>query len=435
LTPTKSVTKSPAPAARWFALALLLALAAATTLGGPARAQADGGPIALKRGVSIHEWLNWAPLTEDGDYRWPPYNDLAEWGSARDFARIKALGFDFVRLSVDPGPLLASEGVRREAAISRLEQAVREVRKSGLKVILDLHPVGQVKAWSPEALEVSADDPLAARYRAVIAGVASMLARVDPDATALELMNEPQFYPCDGRGGRKWESVLEGAVGAARKAAPELTLIVSGACGGNAKGLVQLEPAAFDDDRLLYSFHFYEPHEFTHQGVAEAENVKGAPWPADAVATPLALVYANLLVSQDGNQTSNDRAKKLTSVRRYLSSYLAGDWDEARLKARFSEVRAWAERHHLPLSRLFLGEFSVMRATDQRGGALDADRFRWLDAVRREAEALGAAWAYWEYSNPHGMSLMTADANRRPDIVVLEALGLADKRAALPAAN
>jgi endoglucanase len=408
---------------------LALLLGCATT------AQASDGPVELKRGVSIHEWLNWAPVTQTGDYRWPPYNDLMEWGSTRDFARIKALGFDFVRLSVDPGPLLASEGEKHEEALARLEQAVRFVTASGLKVVFDLHPVSQVPAWSAKALEVSADDKMAARYRDIVASVAGMLTRVGTDATVLELMNEPQYYPCDGGSGGEWKSVLQGLVGAARKVAPDLTLIVTGACGGNVKGLVQLDPAEFDDERLLYSFHFYEPLDFTHQGVAEASDVKGAPWPADEVATPLALVYSKLLIGQDESLAANDRAKKLAEVRRYIESYIGDRWDEDRLKARFGEVRAWAERHDLPPSRLFLGEFSAMRATDHRGGALDADRYRWLSAVRREAEALGAPWAYWEYSNPHGMSLTTADESRRPDIVVLEALGLADKRASLPAAE
>lgn len=388
-------------------------------------------PISLKRGVSIHEWLNWAPLTEAGDYRWPPYNDLEEWGSARDFTRIKALGFDFVRLTVDPGPLLASDGVRRDETVARLEQAVRLVQQSGLKAVLDLHPVSQIEAYAPEAIEVP-DGKMSSRYRDVVASVAGMLARVDTERVALELMNEPQFYPCDGAGGAAWEPMLEGLIHAARDAAPDLTLIVSGACGGNVKGLVQLDPARLGDDRLLYSFHFYEPLEFTHQGVAEAKDVKGAPWPADGVAMPLALVFSKILVSQDADTSANDQAARLTQVRRYLDGYMAGHWDEARLKARFGEVRAWAERHGLPANRLFLGEFGVMQANDSRGGALDADRLRWLSAVRREAEALGAPWAYWEYSNPNGMSLTTYDKSRQADPIALKALGLATDTAELP---
>jgi aryl-phospho-beta-D-glucosidase BglC (GH1 family) len=365
---------------------LLLAL-----LGAVPVAEAGEAPVALKRGVSIHEWLNWSPLAPDGTYKWPPYRALSEWGSPRDFQRIKAMGFDFVRLSVDPGPLLASDGAARQRAIARLDQAVRAVLASGLKVVLDLHPVGQVPAWSLAGLEVPAGDPVAARYRSVVADVARMLARVDPDRVALELMNEPQFYPCDGAGGREWEAVLEGLVQAAREAAPELTLVVTGACGGNITGLVQLDPAKLgDDNRLLYSFHYYEPHSFTHQGIDGA--AAGVHWPENA---------------QDAD----------------------------RLASRFAEVKRWAARHGIAADRILLGEFSATAAHGNKPGAADSDRYRWLNAVRQEAEALGVAWAYWEYSNPYGMSLTSADAERRPDPVVMEALGLEDASKAASIGN
>jgi len=157
-------------------------------------------------------------------------------------------------------PLLASEGARRDVAVGHLEEAVRAVTNSGLKAVLDLHPVNQVKAWSPEAIENGSDQAIRDRYRSAVSSVARMLERVGTDKVALELMNEPQYYPCDGSGGRDWEAVLTGLVRAAREVAPDLTLVVTGACGGNITGLVQLDPTRLGDDRLLYSFHFYEPH-------------------------------------------------------------------------------------------------------------------------------------------------------------------------------
>jgi hypothetical protein len=416
-------------------IAGLLMLLAVLVVSGAARSYASAGPIALKRGVSIHEWLNWAPLAPSGDYKWPPYQDLKDWGSLRDFEKIKAMGLDFVRLSVDPGPLLAADGDRRAEALARLERDISAVADTGLKVIFDLHPVGQLPAWSLKALEVGPDDPMAIRYRAVVAGAAAMLARVGADRTALELMNEPQFYPCDGSGGREWETVLTGLVRAARSAAPDLTLIVSGACGGNITGLVQLNPARLGDDRLLYSFHFYEPLGFTHQGVAEAHDVKGAPWPVDEQTIAGAITESERLLDRDESLTPSERRAKLASARQYLGDYAAGGWNEDPLQARFSEARAWAGQHGIQASQLLLGEFGVMAAKDDRGGALGPDRFRWLDAVRKEAEALGVAWAYWEYSNPYGMSLTTPDKNRRPDPIALKALGLAAKTAGLPGGN
>ena len=378
---------------------------------GASLAHAGEDPLALHRGVNVQVWQNGTALNPGGDRGRPP--ERAQWGSASDFEQIRALGFDFVRLPVDPGPLLLADGARRLEAVERLERAVRLVHRSGLKVVLAI--TGQTKLLSATSPEDLAANGLDDRYRGVVAGLAGMLARVDANATALELTSGMDSGSCDGRAGRAWEAQVEGMVRAVRETARDLTLIVSGACGGDAKGLVQLNPAALNDDRLLFSFHFFEPTSFTRQGMGAAKDVKGAPWPADAVAEPLALVFSKLLISQDEDLTANDRESRISGVRRYLDGYLAGGWEESRLKARFSEVSAWAERYNLTPSRLFLGAFGVMAANLNRGGALDADRFRWLNAVRHEAEALGIAWTYTPPS---------FDEDRRPDPIALVALGL-----------
>lgn len=80
----------------------------------PVVANASDGPLLLKRGVSLASWSN--EETPSGDDRRLPHRDLA---------RIKSLGFDFVRLSVSAEPLLASADGRRDEAADRLERAVR----------------------------------------------------------------------------------------------------------------------------------------------------------------------------------------------------------------------------------------------------------------------------------------------------------------------
>jgi endoglucanase len=405
--------------------AKLLALFA-MLMAGATVAQAGSEPLQLKRGIGIHEWLNWSPLTPSGDYAWPPYRNLSDWGSPSDLAQIKALGFDYVRLSVDPGPLLAAKEGQLPEALAPLERAVQSVLDAGLKAVLDLHPVNQVKAWSPEVIEGAPDKPQMLLYRTAVAATAAMLARLGTNRTALEVMNEPQFYPCEGSGGHEWQAVLAGLVRAAREAAPDLTLIVSGACGGGTKGLQHIDPVRFgNDDGLLYSFHVYEPHGFTHQGTSDARYVRGAPWPPEeAKAVDRALAESQSLIESDSDLSPRQRSAALASVHRYLVDYVAADWGEARLEALFGETRSWAEQHGVPTNRLIVGEFGAMAARDGTGGAFDIDRFLWLSAVRRGVEALGAGWAYWEYSNPYGMSLTSPDKQRRPDPIALDALGL-----------
>jgi hypothetical protein len=110
-----------------------------------------------------------------------------------------------------------------------------------------------------------------------------------------------------------------------------------------------------------------------------------------------------------------------------LDEYAAGGWNEDALRARFDDqVRAWLRKTACPAIGSSLASLAPWPRAGGPGGALDAHRFLWLDAVRREADALGAAWAYWEYANPHGMSLMSPDETRRPDRIGLIALGLAE---------
>lgn len=352
----------------------------------------------MKKGISIHEWLNWAPLDRSGDYVWPPYKDFSQWGTTDDLAALRALGFDFIRLSIDPGPLLASTGNRQEEAIKTLEQATRILLAAGFKVILDLHPVSQVEAWSPKKIEADSNGQMAERYRGVVSAVAQMLTQFEPRSVAFELMNEPQYYPCEGAAGGKWKAVLKDLVRTARNAAPDLTLIVSGACGGGRKGLMLLDPDELDDDGLIYSFHYYTPLAFTHQGDRYRPDIKGAPWPIDAAALPRALKYSNDIISRRTNLTPKQRSERLSVAREHLSDYVDGEWNEERVQEHFREIVGWAERHNIPMNRLFVGEFGVLKESRNKGGALDADRLRWLRAVRHEAERYGIPWAFWEFS-------------------------------------
>ena len=400
---------------RWFRKCAPLSLV--LTLSGASVHAADGS-LVLYRGVNIQGWLNQAPLTANGESRWPPYLDLEEWGSRNDLKQIKALGFDFVRLIVDPGPLLAAKDEGSGEAVIRLERAARTVTEQGLKVVLDLHH--DAKAWSAEEIKVSPD--AMARYRSSVSSLARRLARIGTDKVALELMDAPQVKPCDGSHSRAWDAALGELVGGARAAAPDLTLVVSGACG-SITSLVQLDPENLGTSNVLFSFNFFEPQRFTRQGQSGARDVKGAPWPMNDTEVALALVYSELLLDEEV-LSPEQRAIRSAKIRSYLDAYVAEGGSQKQLDARFEEVRAWAERYGVPRHNLLLGAFGAMAANDWHGGALDAHRFFWLDAVRREAGALGAAWAYWEYSSPDGMSLTSPDRDRIPDRIALEALGL-----------
>lgn len=387
-----------------------------------------GTALELHRGIGIHEWLNWAPVEVDGTYRQPPYQtttewrtryrDLEDWPPGDEFLRIKAMGFDFVRVTVDPGPLLEDGGSRREEGLRVLREAVATVVAADLNVVFDFHLVPQVERFGQDAMEGPVDAPQLTEYRYLLRDTAEMLADIGVDHVAFEPMNEPQYYPCDGKGGEDWNRVMASFVAAIRDASADLTIIATGACGGGPFGLLNLDPAPFlDDPAILYSFHMYEPHEFTHQGVGDKEQLAGLPWPA-AARTRIAVEQIALEATETSGAALSDGAQAL------LAAYYADDWGVRQMADVFADVRDWAAIRGIAPERIFVGEFGVVAQAPGRGGALPRDRARYLAAVRSFAESYGMAWSMWEYSNPHGMSLITPSGAALPDPLILEALGL-----------
>lgn len=395
---------------------------------------AQAAPLPLKHGVNIHEWLNWSPLAADGSYRWPPYRSVAEWlaggRNASDwpatdpFADIRALGFDYVRLTVDPGPLLASSGDKRQEALAVLADAVRQLLNADLKVVLNLQSVSQVKQYGMDVINGPAGSAAIAGYIAMTADVARMLTPLGAERVALEPYNEPAHYPCDASGSEDWQQIMTATVAAIRAVSPVLTIVATGGCGGSVTGLTDLRPE-FDDPNLLYSFHMYEPHSFTHQRAEnEADFASGLPWPASAGSAELTVEMLKAHMMAAGLSAA-EQARNLAAVGGAIAEYFTENWGEAQVTARIGEAVDWAKANGIPPERLFMGEFgAILMTADGRMGAFNADRLRYLTAVRQAAEGQGIPWAIWEYANPYGMSVIAPSGPAVPDREMLRALGL-----------
>jgi endoglucanase len=395
---------------------------------------AAASPLELHRGVGLHEWLNWSPINADGTYVWPPYRTVdqwlavdrpaTDWPPGDQFTRIRQLGFDFVRLSVDPGPLLATEGTKRQDPLDILKTDAAMLTAAGLKVVLNLQAVSQVRAYSMDMVNAGSGSDAVARYRQMSVDVARMLTALGTDKVAIEPFNEPAYYPCDTGGHGDWQIVMDDAVKAIRSVAPDLTIVATGACGGSVDGLTDLDPT-FDDPDVLYSFHMYDPHSFTHQRLDDPNLFgSGLPWPPSA-GTPQSVVAALQAHMQAAGLDDGARQANLSVVRPYIDDYFNRNWGEAQLAQRFADAAAWAKAHNIPTSRLFMGEFgAILMSDDGRSGAADADRLRYLTDVRTQADIYGIPWSIWEYSNPYGMTVIVPKGPAVPDPELLAALGL-----------
>ena len=99
----------------------------------------------------------WFSLTREfppprTDYDWPPFQPDRAIPARADLAALRSAGIDFVRLPVDPGPLMALSGAQRERLIAHVLGAIELCNGEGLAVIVNLHPNGATHHFNPKNL-------------------------------------------------------------------------------------------------------------------------------------------------------------------------------------------------------------------------------------------------------------------------------------------
>jgi hypothetical protein len=391
-------------------------------LGWLALAGSAAADLRLERGVNLDIWVNWLTVDEmlaDPEFL-AVYPDWRRHYTAGTLDRLRAAGFDHVRLPLDPAPLLAlGPGPARDRLIAEARETVEEVLAAGLAVVVDLHSI-------PRPEETWGTGDVVARlwpeHLALVGRVAAALDGLPPDRVAFEPLNEPTLdCPGEGDGPPRWPGMLAELHAAARGGAPELPLVLSGACWGGIDGLEAIDPAAIGDDNVIWSFHSYEPFEYTHQSAvwtyAPLRYIDGLPYPPSELGQEAAQASA---ARAGARAAAAGEAVAPEAIAAEIARYAAtsdGVVAGAPLRA-----AAWADRHGIARARLYLGEFGALRAGAD-GRFPPGWQHRFLSDKRRAAEALGIGWAVWNLAGDMGVTLWD-DPDRRVDPDACSALGL-----------
>ena len=279
----------------------------------------------------------------------------------KDFAELAAYGANVVRVSIE-APLSPS-GNRFELAASEwahLDRVVAMGRKHGFKVIPTLVPIPWGEAavfWDRPELQASLVHiwaQVAARFKghSSIAGYDLLNEPVRPRDR-----NKPQG-PAQAPAGAErsagkqdpnandWRELAVAMTRAIRAEDPASSIIFEPSPWGLPKGFNDLAPLPFSG--VVYSFHFYEPHALTHQGL---HNHQGA------------ISYPNAATSR------------------------------AELSRALEPVRAFARKHGIPV---LVGEFSIVRWAPGDSSA------RYLSDVLDLFEAEGWSWTYHAFREYEG---------------------------------
>jgi hypothetical protein len=204
------------------------------------------------------------------------------------------------------------------------------------------------------------------------------------DKVVFEILNEPHGLLT----ANLWNEFLMEAYNVIRESNPDRYIMLGTAEWGGVNAMNRLQLP--DDDHLIFTVHYYEPFQFTHQG---------AEWSAGADAW---------------------------CGTRWTGTQL----EQHSISGRLDYVTAWAQKQNNV--HVFLGEFGVYKKC-----ALPEDQARWVDFIAREAEKRGFSWGYWEFNagfGAHGPNesdgwnylhhalIPEAEAKPMPDVQLPEAV-------------
>jgi aryl-phospho-beta-D-glucosidase BglC (GH1 family) len=340
----------------------------------------------LKHGINASQWF----AQSASDYSAARTNRYTD---ADDIALMAKLGFDNVRLSIDATPLEGwphgTDGLNTEF-LGRLDKAVDTMLADGLAVTIDVHPEESYK----EKVRTTSDG--VDRFTMLWRRLAAHYATRDSERVFFEIMNEPEVSDP-----YRWAGIQARVAAAIREVAPKNTIIATGPNYSDVQDLLTQHPLA--DGNVIYNFHFYDPHEFTHQGAGW-----GAAW----------WVYTHGIPYPASEDSMQELLKEVPDAanRFALERYWLDHWDGHRIRLTIDEAAAWGQANGVPL---ICNEFGVYRRVTP-----EASRMQWIHDVRTALEADGIGWTMWDYRGGFGVVWKEDGQPARVDQKVVEALGL-----------
>ncbi|MBN2315268.1 MAG: glycoside hydrolase family 5 protein [Sedimentisphaerales bacterium] len=335
--------------------------------------------VPFKRGVNLTNWLQGSNVREIQFTKF----------TKQDFINIKSLGCDVIRLPINLHSMTSDklDYVIDPLLFYFLDQIIDWAEELELHLILDNHSFDSDTDTNPGIIEI-------------LVPVWTQIAQRYKDRSSYlyyEVLNEPH-----GISDVTWNTIQHQVVNAIRRIDQIHTIIV-GPAGWNSYNHLKEMPFRADNN-LIYTFHFYDPFLFTHQGASwtnpSMTSLAGVPFPYDADLMPPCPTELEDTWVED--RMANYHVEGTVEYVKTLID-IAADFQAAR---------------NVPL---FCGEFGVYMPNSD-----EADRIYWYSIVRQHLEEKGIAWTTWDYTEGFGLfqqdghDLFNYDLN----IPLVEALGL-----------
>ena len=309
----------------------------------------------FSKGVNLTNWF------QTGSARQIQFTKYTK----QDLVRIKSLGCDVIRLPINLHFMTngSPDYVIDPLFFDFLDQVVDWAEELQIHLLLDNHSFDPNVDTQPsiENVLLKVWPQMAVHYKN------------RSNYVYYEILNEPHGITTTA-----WCQIQQKVIDAIRAIDTKHTIVV-GPSGYNSYNELNNMPV-YTDANLIYTFHFYDPFMFTHQGATWTSNMQdlsGVPFPYDAARMP-----------------ATPASAKGTWVESSLSNY-KNDGTVAKVKQWLDVAVNFKTSRNV---KLFCGEFGVYIPNSPH-----ADRVYWYDVVRRYLEEKGISWTTWDYQGGFGL--------------------------------
>ena len=213
------------------------------------------------------------------------------------------------------------------------------------------------------------------------------------DYIIYEITNEPGRIAAN-----KWYKIQQEIINLIRSYDSFCTIVVSGVNWSNITELTQLKP--YKDPNLIYTFHFYEPFVFTHQGASwsgpEIADLEGLPFPYDSKRLP----------------KLKGKAKN-SWVQDYIQNGYKTEGTDKFINSRIKKAADWAKKNNV---RILCGEIGAKVWTNP------VDRLAWIKATVSALNDNGISYCTWGIDSTDGFLKTESTTLTFPDDIDKDAL-------------
>ena len=283
-----------------------------------------------------------------------------------DIINIKSLGCDVIRLPINMHDMTngSPSYILDPLYFNFLDSAVSWCAKHQIYVILDNHSFDPAGSTTPgiEDILTKIWIQMARHYKN------------SSDYVLYEILNEPY-----GMSTAIWGAIQGRVISAIRVIDTKHTIVVGGSSYNTYTELKNLP--VYSDNNLLYTFHFYDPFVFTHQG---------ATWPSPSLG-PLSGVP---FPYNSASMPSCPASLKNTWIESGLNNY-PSQGNDAYMKQLIDNAISFRDSRHV---NIFCGEFGVYMLNSS-----NADRCSWYSVVRKYLNEKNIPWTIWDYKGSFGI--------------------------------